>query len=117
MAKRNFNSNALTRTEQAGRHSPKKNGQDGGDMRLRSVDGDKQGPIFEDPRHKNDRRKFDRDDGIPVTGCRRRVERRSDRINLGVWWMKRNYCVDLVAPRRKPTNKPAYTNNPTEKKA
>ncbi len=46
---------------------------------------------FEDPRKVKDRRIAHRPELIPEGGCRRKHERRTDRINLGYWWMKRQY--------------------------
>ena len=63
-------------------------------LQLKAIVGD--GPIFEDPRQGADRRIADNPEAIPVTGCRRKMERRSDRINLGFWWMKRNYNKDNI---------------------
>lgn len=75
---------------------------------LRSITGESHGVVFEDPRAKSDRRlRFD-EESIPASGCRRQRDRRSDRLNLGVWWMKRNYCVDLTRPKRK---KPANSDS------
>lgn len=51
-------------------------------------------PVFEDPRQRKDRRVSNRPDLIPEGVCRRKGERRSDRINLGYWWMKRSYGGD-----------------------
>lgn len=48
-------------------------------------------PVFEDPRQNRDRRVAHLPELIPEAGCRRKAERRSDRINLGCWWMKRQY--------------------------
>jgi len=48
-------------------------------------------PVFEDPRQNKDRRVAHFPELIPESGCRRKTERRSDRINLGCWWMKRRY--------------------------
>lgn len=50
-------------------------------------------PVFEDPRQHKDRRVAHHPDLIPEGGCRRKMERRSDRINLGCWWMKRKYAA------------------------
>ena len=49
-------------------------------------------PVFEDPRQHRDRRVAHVPELIPESGCRRKVERRSDRINLGCWWIKRKYA-------------------------
>ncbi|NNL57395.1 MAG: hypothetical protein HKO71_06560 [Pseudomonadales bacterium] len=113
MANRNFYASAQPRREQGGRDAAGKNAPtnataDNGKTRLRGINGDSQSPVFEDPRSKHDRRQMVSEEGLPASGCRRHGERRSDRINLGVWWMKRNYCVDLVAPRRKAVSKPTF---------
>ncbi|MGB5324470.1 MAG: hypothetical protein WBN40_03465, partial [Pseudomonadales bacterium] len=68
--------------------------------RFRAIDGEKAGVVFEDPRSKHDRRREYDEEAIPASGCRRHNDRRSDRLNLGVWWMKRNYCVDLTVRKR-----------------
>ncbi|NNC55373.1 MAG: hypothetical protein HKO07_06605 [Pseudomonadales bacterium] len=84
-----------------------KGGKGRGSNILRSIDGDQHGVVFEDPRDKKDRRRKINEDAIPESGCRRRAQRRSDRLNMGVWWMKRNYCVDRTVIRRKPVVNPA----------
>lgn len=59
-----------------------------------AISGDRQSPVFEDPRVRKDRRIAHFPELVPEVGCRRKNERRSDRINLGVWWMKRRYGND-----------------------
>ncbi|MBT8138892.1 MAG: hypothetical protein KJP25_03920 [Gammaproteobacteria bacterium] len=107
MSSRNSSREASSR--QAGSSRASKGGKNPGSNLLRSVDGERHGVIFEDPRDKNDRRRVINDKAIPESGCRRRVDRRSDRLNMGVWWMKRNYCVDRTVVRRKPVPNPDKT--------
>lgn len=111
MANRNYNGSGTVRSVQGKSYSSKKSVSSNQQGRWRRIDGESQGPIFQDPRDKSDRRSKSNELAIPSSGCRRRNERRSDRINLGVWWMKRNYCVDRVAAEsplsRKPSIKPA----------
>ncbi len=116
MASWKFNSSAIARTEQAEPYSSNKNAYNGDNSGLRGIKGDNPGPIFEDPRNRNDRRQSDNTAAIPEPGCRRRTERRSDRLHLGVWWMKRNYCVDRVASQRNPASKALQRKRSSENK-
>lgn len=101
MVTRQSSRNSGSRSE-GGARAGKNAGNDDNRSRLKSIDGDKHGVVFEDPRSKTDRRKVNNEHAIPDSGCRRHHDRRSDRLHMGVWWMKRNYCVDLTRPRRKP---------------
>ncbi len=47
--------------------------------------------IFDDPRVNKERRKQQQPEQVPETGCRRKYNRRSQRLRIGFWWMRRGY--------------------------
>ena len=50
-----------------------------------------------DPRSMNDRRKSDNEQLIPVSGCRRKGDRRKRTfVNVKEWWLLRDYSQTIV---------------------